>query len=173
MNTIHLETTSAPELQKLNVILERTMEQALRAGEIIRHLREFVSKGDDRRENVRMDPLVEDTIAFLRWEFRNEKIALEYQPGCDNREILANKVQIEQVLVNLMRVSGIGGEYSELLKVSGVDTIKELRHRKADNLAEKMKQVNDEKKLTRTVPSESQVSKRIEQAKSLEPLISH
>jgi len=76
-------------------------------------------------------------------------------------------------MADLMRISGVGEEYSELLEAAGVDTVKELQHRNADNLAEKMQQVNDAKKLTRQVPSASQVAKWVEQAASLDPKISH
>ena len=76
-------------------------------------------------------------------------------------------------MADLMRISGVGEEYSELLEAAGVDTVKELKHRNADNLAEKMRQVNDTKKLSRQSPSASQVGKWIEQAGSLEPKISH
>ena len=76
-------------------------------------------------------------------------------------------------MADLMRISGVGEEYSELLEVAGVDTVKELRNRNAENLAAKMAEVNEEKKLTRTVPSQSQVEKWVEQAKGLEPLITH
>ncbi|MFT5175412.1 MAG: nucleotidyltransferase/DNA polymerase involved in DNA repair [Gammaproteobacteria bacterium] len=47
---------------------------------------------------------------------------------------------------DLMRVSGIGQEFSELLEAAGVDTVKELRNRNADNLAAKMAEVNAQKK---------------------------
>lgn len=46
-----------------------------------------------------------------------------------------------------MRIRGVGEEYSELLEAAGVDTVKELKHRNAANLAARMKEVNDEKKL--------------------------
>ena len=76
-------------------------------------------------------------------------------------------------MADLMRVSGIGRQYAELLEAAGVDTIKELRNRNAENLAEKMAEVNEQKKLTRAVPAAAQVAKWVEQAKSLEPMISH
>jgi len=76
-------------------------------------------------------------------------------------------------MADLMRISGVGEEYSELLEAAGVDTVKELQHRNADNLAEKMEEVNAAKKLTRQVPSASQVAKWVEQAASLDPKISH
>lgn len=76
-------------------------------------------------------------------------------------------------MADLMRISGIGSEFSELLEAAGVDTVKELRHRNAENLAAKMAEVNETKNLTRALPSEKVVSGWIEQAGSLEPLITH
>jgi predicted flap endonuclease-1-like 5' DNA nuclease len=76
-------------------------------------------------------------------------------------------------MADLMRISGIGSEFSELLEAAGVDTVKELRNRNAGNLAAKMAEVNEQKKLTRTVPSEKTVSGWIDQAKSMDPLITH
>ena len=76
-------------------------------------------------------------------------------------------------MADLMRISGVGEEYSELLEAAGVDTVKELKHRNAGNLADKMKEVNETKKLTRQVPAAGQVEKWIEQAGSLEPKITH
>lgn len=74
---------------------------------------------------------------------------------------------------DLMRISGVGSEYGELLEAAGVDTVKELRTRNAENLAAKMSEVQKEKKLTRTSPAVSVVAKWIEQAKGMEPKISH
>ena len=76
-------------------------------------------------------------------------------------------------MADLMRISGVGEEYSELLEAAGVDTVKELRTRRADNLAAKMAEINTQKKLTRTVPSEKQVAKWVDQAKSMDAVISH
>ncbi|MEL6193689.1 MAG: DUF4332 domain-containing protein, partial [Bacteroidota bacterium] len=64
-------------------------------------------------------------------------------------------------------------QYSELLEASGVDTVKELRNRRPDNLYQKMIEVNAEKKLVRQVPSLSQVTQFVEQAKTLDPVITH
>lgn len=74
---------------------------------------------------------------------------------------------------DLMRISGVGGEFAELLEAAGVDTVKELQHRNAENLAETMKSTNEEKNLTRVVPSAETVAKWIEQAKGMEPAVSH
>ena len=94
--------------------------------------------------------------------------ALAEETGIDDKRILkwAN-------MADLMRISGVGEEYSELLEAAGVDTVKELKHRNAANLAAKMKEVNDEKKLVRQVPGESSVEKWVEQAKTLAPMMTY
>jgi len=76
-------------------------------------------------------------------------------------------------LADLMRVKGVGKQYSELLEAAGVDTIKELKNRKPENLAAKMKEVNDAKKLCRAAPSVKSVVKWVEQAKVTAPAISY
>jgi predicted flap endonuclease-1-like 5' DNA nuclease len=76
-------------------------------------------------------------------------------------------------MADLMRISGVGGEFAELLEAAGVDTVKELKTRSAENLAAKMAEINAEKKLTRRVASAKQIEKWVEQAKSLEPKITH
>ena len=76
-------------------------------------------------------------------------------------------------MADLMRVSGIGPQFSELLEAAGVDTVKELRTRRAETLAEKMAEVNAAKKLARTSPSSTVVKNWIADANSLEPMITH
>jgi predicted flap endonuclease-1-like 5' DNA nuclease len=76
-------------------------------------------------------------------------------------------------MADLMRISGIGPEYAELLEASGVDTVKELRHRNAENLAAKMKEVNAIKKHTRAEPGVSVVEEWIQKAKEIEPKLTY
>lgn len=76
-------------------------------------------------------------------------------------------------MADLFRIKGVASQFAELLKASGVDTIKELRHRVPENLHVKLTEVNAEKKLTRVVPSLSQVEDFIAQAKELEPVVTY
>ncbi len=76
-------------------------------------------------------------------------------------------------MADLMRVSGVGRQYAELLEAAGVDTIKELRTRNAENLAVKMAAVNKEKKLAKTSPAQSVVEGWVMQAKQTDPMISY
>jgi predicted flap endonuclease-1-like 5' DNA nuclease len=94
--------------------------------------------------------------------------ALAEETGIDASRILkwAN-------MADLMRINGVGEEYSELLEAAGVDTVKELKHRNAANLAAKMKEVNEDKKLVRQVPGEASVEKWVEQAKALPAMMTY
>lgn len=74
---------------------------------------------------------------------------------------------------DLMRVSGVGSEYGQLLESAGVDTVKELATRKAENLVAVMTRVNEEKNLTRALPSVKTVTQWIDQAKDMEPMLTH
>jgi predicted flap endonuclease-1-like 5' DNA nuclease len=76
-------------------------------------------------------------------------------------------------LADLMRIKGVGEEYSDLLEEAGVDSVKELRNRRADNLTKAMQEVNAKKKLVRRPPSEKEVTDWIAQAKKLPPVVSH
>ena len=76
-------------------------------------------------------------------------------------------------MADLMRINGIGKQFAELLEASGVDTVKELRNRKAGNLAAKMKEVNTQKKLCRVSPSASKIQGWIDQAHGMQHLITY
>lgn len=96
------------------------------------------------------------------------------------RKDLAAKTEISDKLilrfanmVDLFRVSGIGSEFSELLEAAGVDTVPELATRNSANLVAAMTKINDEKKLTRRVPTEAEVAKWVEQAKTLPRMLTY
>lgn len=98
----------------------------------------------------------------------------------EGRKELAEKTGIgdEYILdwvnrADLMRIRGIGEEYSDLLEKAGVDTVVELARRNPDNLYEALVKVNEEKKLVRRLPTRDQVADWIEQAKNLPRVISY
>lgn len=76
---------------------------------------------------------------------------------------------------DLMRVRGVGEEYSDLLECSGVDTVKELRRRSPKNLHAKMIEMNSSRKvgLVRRPPSLSEVERWVEHAGTLDPAVTH
>lgn len=74
---------------------------------------------------------------------------------------------------DLMRVKGIGEEYSDLLEAAGVDTVKELRRRNAANLLGAMVDVNAKKRLVRRLPTESMVQRWVDHAKTLDSVVTY
>lgn len=68
---------------------------------------------------------------------------------------------------DLMRVSGIGSEFGQLLEVSGVESVKQLSERDPESIAHLMHRVNNERKLTRAVPSTKTVAKWVSRAKEM------
>jgi len=70
-------------------------------------------------------------------------------------------------MADLYRVKGIGSEFAQLLEAAGVDSVPELARRAAVNLAAAMAQLNEQKKLVRRVPAETEVAGWIEHAKTL------
>jgi predicted flap endonuclease-1-like 5' DNA nuclease len=98
----------------------------------------------------------------------------------EGRKEIAAKSGIGDALIlewvnhaDLFRIKGIGGEYADLLEEAGVDTVVELSKRNAENLTAKVVQINTEKKLVRRVPSLKQVTRWIEEAKTLQRAVSY
>ncbi|MDH5506205.1 MAG: DUF4332 domain-containing protein [Anaerolineae bacterium] len=87
---------------------------------------------------------------------------------------LSEKLILEWVnLADLMRVKGIGEEYSDLLEEAGVDTVKELRNRVPENLHKSVLETNAKKNLVRRPPSLSMVQRWVSHAKRLDPIVTH
>ena len=96
------------------------------------------------------------------------------------RDALAEKTGVSDQLIlkwanhaDLARINGIGGEYAELLEAAGVDTVPELKMRKAENLFKKMQEINEAKALVRKLPSEKQVADWINQAADLPRILQY
>ncbi|MDH3944667.1 MAG: DUF4332 domain-containing protein, partial [Anaerolineae bacterium] len=64
-------------------------------------------------------------------------------------------------------------EYSDLLEEAGVDTVKELRNRRPDNLHKAILDTNAKKRLVRRPPSMSMVESWVAQAKKLPPVVEY
>ena len=74
---------------------------------------------------------------------------------------------------DLMRVRGVGEEYSDLLESAGVDTVKELRRRNPANLLTSMVEVNTKKLLVRRLPTEAKVQRWVEHAGELDAIVKY
>ena len=90
------------------------------------------------------------------------------------RQEISEKSGISETLIlewvnlsDLMRIKGVGEEYSDLLEEAGVDTVVELAQRNPDNLYAKLLEVNEEKNLVRRLPNLEDVTSWVNQAKTL------
>jgi len=98
----------------------------------------------------------------------------------EGRKELAERTRIgdEYILdwvnrADLMRVRGVGEEYSDLLEKAGVDTVIEMAQRNPDHLYKKLLQVNAEKRLVRRLPNRGMVTRWVEHAKVLPRVVSY
>ena len=96
------------------------------------------------------------------------------------RKALAEETGISDKLIltwanhaDLMRIKGIGPQFSELLEAAGVDTVKELKNRNPENLTAKILEINEEKHLVRRVPVWKEIIKMVNQAKELPPVMTY
>ena len=83
--------------------LDKTAEQALRAGEIIRRLREFVARGETERRIEPIAKLIEEASALALVGAREQEIVTRVRLDPLAESVLADRVQVQQVLVNLLR----------------------------------------------------------------------
>ena len=112
---------------------------------------------------------IKDTDAFLAaCHTPKQRQTLAAESGLSEAKVLkfAN-------MIDLFRVHGVGAEYAELLEAAGVDTVPELARRNAANLATALHEINEQKNLTRRLPSETQLAKWIEEAKALPRVLSY
>ena len=92
-----------PDQAKVRGALIQAGEQALRAGEIIRRLRDFVSKGETERRAEPLAKLIEEAGALAMIGAKERGIRVQFALSPDITHVLADKVQIQQVLLNLLR----------------------------------------------------------------------
>lgn len=99
---------------------------------------------------------------------RKGRSFIEEQTGIEHKRLLS-----WVNMADLFRINGVGGQFAELLKRAGVDTVKELAQRNAANLHAKLVEVNDEKKLAKAVPALSRIETFIEEAKTMDQVVTH
>jgi two-component system sensor kinase FixL len=103
MNVAKRLLASPDTKAKAQEALEKAGEQAQRAGQIIRRLRDFVEKRDSKRTEENINAIAEDAIALglVGAKAIDIKVRTEFAP--DSPPVLVDRVQIQQVMVNLLR----------------------------------------------------------------------
>jgi two-component system, LuxR family, sensor kinase FixL len=98
-----LENNSDEQSTRLRDAVDKAADQAIRAGQIIRRLRDFVARGESERRVESVRKLVEEAsaLALVGAKDQGVRVKFQFDPAADL--ILADKVQIQQVLLNLIR----------------------------------------------------------------------
>jgi len=112
---LEAETVDRP---RLGEALEKAGDQALRAGQIIRRLRDFVSRGETERQVENLPKLIEEAAALALVGAKEHGVRVRFQIDPKADLVLADKVQIQQVVLNLIRNAldaMVGAPHRELL----------------------------------------------------------
>ena len=89
--------------EKLRTAMQKASDQALRAGEIIRRLRDFVARGETERHAESLPKLIEEASALALVGAKEHGVGVRYVMDPDVDLVLADRVQIQQVVLNLIR----------------------------------------------------------------------
>jgi two-component system sensor kinase FixL len=98
-----LEKSTEDNAPMLRDAVEKAAEQALRAGDVIRHLRDFVARGESERQVERLPALIEEASSLALVGAREIDVHVSYKLDPAAELVLTDRIQIQQVLLNLMR----------------------------------------------------------------------
>jgi len=90
-------------LSRIGSAIDRAAEQALRAGQIIQRLRGFVSRGNSQRRIEAVSPLLKELLELALFDMRQRGVSIRLENTPADVRILADEIQIQQVLLNLLR----------------------------------------------------------------------
>ena len=131
LNTLRRMLDMQPELRPAGVSVAETLDKAAaqvtRAGQIVTGLRAFIAHGEPDKIPLKLHKLIQNACDDTSVEAKERQIRIRLQLNSEQDEVLADKVQIEQVLVNLIRNAKEAIEASERREIvistssSGVD----------------------------------------------------
>jgi two-component system sensor kinase FixL len=98
-----LDASPDPKAKTIAEALDKAGDQALRAGEIIRRLRGFVARGESERRVESLSKLIEEASALALVGAKEQGVRVRLQLDQEIDNVFVDKVQIQQVLLNLLR----------------------------------------------------------------------
>lgn len=114
-----LMNAEAPDLARIRQAIMLAMQQTMRSGEIIRRLRAFMARGEVVRQPEAIGRIVEDASALALVGVKKHGVSVMLETGLDLPQVLVDRVQIQQVLLNLLRnaVEAMEGSPERLVSV--------------------------------------------------------
>lgn len=98
----HLETGTY-DADQLRSVMQKAASQAQRAGEIIHRLKNFFCKGQLDKTSCKLNNVIRETVGLIKNELTNSTTKIELILDKDQPFIFMDKIQIQQVLLNLMQ----------------------------------------------------------------------
>lgn len=87
----------------LREALDEGARQAVRAGDIVRKLRGYVSRGEIDARSIELQPLLNDAAALARLSLSSKDVPVTLDVAPDVGNVLADPIQVQQVVINLVR----------------------------------------------------------------------
>jgi two-component system sensor kinase FixL len=108
---------------RLRTVVGRAGEQAVRAGQIIQRLREFVSRGDTEKRIEFLPPLLKEARELALLGTRQRNIPIHLENNIPDVSVIVDKIQIQQVLLNLLRnaAEAIAGQEDGKIVLAAAD----------------------------------------------------
>jgi two-component system sensor kinase FixL len=100
---LETDNDAPPDLNVVRDALDKAAEQALRAGDIIRRLRDFVARGESERRIESLTKLVEEAAALALVGAKEQRVQTRFDLDTTIDSVVADRSQIQQVLYNLLR----------------------------------------------------------------------
>jgi len=91
-----------PDIDELRAILQDIVDEDQRAGEIIRRLRGLLRKGEEQHHHLDPTLLVQEVLRLIRSDLLNQGVTAQVEFSPDTPRILGDRVQLQQVLLNLL-----------------------------------------------------------------------
>lgn len=102
---MRLLQNESPDLEKIGETMLKVSQQALKAGQIIHNMREFVKTRKIQRTKVDINDLIYDAISLFESDFKQHLVDMRFELTKSLPNVFIDRVQIEQVILNLIRNS--------------------------------------------------------------------
>jgi len=91
-----------PNMSEAHAALERILRDSTRAGEVIRRIRALAKKTDTKLAPLNLNDLLSEAVSFVQHELLSSRVALRVEQASTLPIVLADKVQLQQVILNLV-----------------------------------------------------------------------
>jgi len=98
-----LDSPREEKRELLREALDEGARQAVRAGDIVRKLRGYVSRGEIDARSVELEPLLKDAAALAHLSMSSKDVPVTLKVAPDVGNVLADPIQVQQVVINLVR----------------------------------------------------------------------